>query len=130
MNYSPKAVWDECFNLLADPSVTELQANGPKGFFVKRNGRREPFALTLPNDEEYTNSVLLGLLPRIKNINEATPKEYLLEGPLFLNIDGQEIRGRVHIVMPPAADVQLTLLCVLVGVVVQEKLRCSKRVRA
>lgn len=110
MNYSPKAVWDECFNLLADPSVTELQANGPKGFFVKRNGRREPFALTLPNDEEYTNSVLLGLLPHIKNINETTPKEYLLEGPLFLNIDGQEIRGRVHIVMPPAADVpQVTI---------------------
>jgi len=103
--------WNIALNLLRDDAVSEIEVNARDGFFLKRKGRREHIpAIRFDTDEEYADSIEPGLVPHIISFEDFDPQGYIFEGPLRYKVDGREIRGRCHIVLPPAADVpQVTI---------------------
>lgn len=102
---SKHPAWNQALNLLLDDSISEVESNGPNQFFVKSNGERLHLAgIQLNSDEEYANSIELGLVPHIVSWSDFDPTGYLYEGPIRYNAGGRTIRGRCHIVLPPAAD--------------------------
>lgn len=108
---SDDPVWNMCLNILLDDSISEVEANGPELFFMKRNGRRMHLTnLKYDSDEAYVKGIELGLVPHIVSHIPYDPNGYIFEGPIRYVANGKEIRGRCHIVLPPAADTpQITI---------------------
>ena len=115
---SPKAIdmsqvtpeWRTCFELLLDPAVSEVECNGPGEFFIKRSGQREKLPISLSDDETYLRGIELSLVPLVHNFSTWERNSYIFEGPLEFMHQGQRIKGRTHIVLPPASDTaQITI---------------------
>lgn len=94
--------WTKIFRLLKDDSISEMQANGPNSFFIKRNGKREQVDINYGNAENYFRGIEASLVPKIRAIMPWDRNGYLFEGPIEVNIDGVFIKVRCHIVLPPA----------------------------
>lgn len=102
---SRDVAWNLALNLLLDDSISEVESNGPDQFYIKRSGRRMHIStIDLVTDEAYAKSIEVGLVPHIVTWEEFKPQGYIFEGPLRYEVDGRIIRGRCHIVLPPAAD--------------------------
>lgn len=102
---SKDSAWNLCFNLLLDPTVSEIQSNGPDAFFIKKSGKRIHLEnIKLVTDERYLKSIEEGLVPFMKSLYPFDPTGYLFEGPLEIKVGDQKIRGRSHVVLPPASD--------------------------
>lgn len=95
--------WALCFTHLLDPAVSELRVNGPDAFFVVRNGKQEQLPINLPSVKRYVQGMEAGLLPRVRHLMPYRPDGYLFEGPLELRTEDVEVKGRCHIVLPPAS---------------------------
>lgn len=104
--------WERCLQLLKDPKVSEIESNGPKSFFMKVSGKRMPIPdISLGSEAAYTDGIMKNLVPLLK-IGDAptTAPDFLLEGPLETTFEGVFIKGRCHIVFPPATNVpQVTI---------------------
>lgn len=96
--------WQKCLTLLMDPDVSEVEANGPESFFIKKAGKRLAVDVKLPSAERYLQGIEVGLIPHVRQIIPYKRDSYLFEGPLELKTENGIIRGRCHIVLPPAAD--------------------------
>lgn len=97
--------WSICFRHLEDPSVSEIEANGPDLFFMKKSGKRIRLDIALRSEEEYLQGIEQSLVPQIRDVVQYERNSYLFEGPLYYHSPrGETIRGRCHIVLPPATD--------------------------
>jgi pilus assembly protein CpaF len=97
--------WDTVFNLMLDPDVSEIEANGPSEFFMKKKGKRIKIdEISLPTEERYMRGVQEGLVPFVKSLSPFDPEGFLFEGRLNYEGDGIPVSGRCHIVLPPSAD--------------------------
>lgn len=95
--------WQKCFSLLFDSNVSEIEANGHDSFFCKRNGRREKLPIDVGSDARYMEGIREGLIPRVESVGSARDvSSYLFEGLLRIRSDSSTVRGRCHIVLPPA----------------------------
>ena len=103
--------WRKCFELLLDPAVSEIEANGPDLFFMKKAGKRLPIeGISLRNDDEYYEGIEKSLVPWVKKFHDFDRNDYLFEGPLEFNVQGTRVKGRTHIVLPPATNTpQITI---------------------
>lgn len=102
---SPVAEWNFCLNLLLDPDVSEIEANGPHSFFMKKKGKRIPLPDVQARDPEaYMRGIEKGLVPHVHSPWPFQENSYLYEGPLRFETESLQVRGRCHIVLPPAAD--------------------------
>jgi len=112
---SDHPIWNYCFNLLLDDSISEVEANGGESFFIKKKGKRVKLSqVNITSDEDYLKSIEIGLIPHITSHVPFNPNGYIFEGPLRFSglVNGVEkkIRGRCHIILPPAADrAQITI---------------------
>lgn len=98
------ANWSSIFRILRDDSVSEVQANGPNEFFIKRAGRRERLNVNYGDKENYFIGIEESLVPNMESITNWNRNSYLFEGPLEVEIDGVKIRARCTIVLPPATE--------------------------
>lgn len=97
--------WNLCLNLLLDPTISEVESNGPSEFFVKRAGKRIKLEeISFPDDESYLEGIKEGLVPHLRSIHEFDENAYLFEAPLEYEVNGKKIKGRCHIALSPAAD--------------------------
>lgn len=97
--------WNVCLNLLLDPSVSEIVANGPEEFFVTRSNQRMRISeVAFSSREEYSQSIEKGLIPHIRSDVQYNPTSYLYEGPLEYTVGETKVKGRCHIALAPAAD--------------------------
>lgn len=104
-NISKDPDWNIALNALLDPSVSEIMANGPGSFFLKRRGRREKIdGIYESSIREYTESVERGLIPLVQSNFDYEANNFLHEGPIMYEFGGEIVRGRCHIVLPPACD--------------------------
>jgi len=104
-NISKDPDWNIALNALLDPSVSEIMSNGPGSFFLKRRGRREKMeGISETNIREYTESVERGLIPLVQSNFGYEENNFLHEGPIMYEFGGHIVRGRCHIVLPPACD--------------------------
>lgn len=97
--------WNKCLNLLLDPKVSEIAANGPGQFFMKRAGQRiklEGFGAM--SEKDYFDGIEHGLVPFVKSQNLFSRDSFIFEGRLEYTIGDIDVRGRCHIVLPPATD--------------------------
>jgi pilus assembly protein CpaF len=102
---SDHPAWNLALNILLDDSISEIESNGPDQFYAKKSGKRMHIAaIDLENDEAYAESVVTGLVPHIVTFIPFDPLGYIFEGPIRYEAGGRSIRGRCHIVLPPAAD--------------------------
>lgn len=103
--------WKTCLAHLLDPSVSEVEANGPNSFFIKKSGKRIHLKdISLPSDDRYVQGIEEALIPVTRPLAEYRRGDYLYEAPLDFKANGQRVRGRVHIVLPPASDTpQITI---------------------
>jgi pilus assembly protein CpaF len=106
-----KTEWEECFSLLLDPDVSEIQANGPDSFFMKKAGKRQKIdAIRLADNDRYLEGIEQGLIPHVRTFNEWDRNGYIFEGPLEFKHGSTVIKGRTHIILPPASDTaQITI---------------------
>lgn len=99
------AEWNKCLNLLLDDDYSEIEANGPNDFFAKRKGKRIKLeGIELGTLARYTDGIKKGLVPLVHSPWPFKENSYLFEGPLRYSAGDQLIRGRCHIVLPPASD--------------------------
>jgi pilus assembly protein CpaF len=101
--------WNYCLNLLLDDSISEVEANGPNEFFIKKGGRRIHLSnVNFDSVEEYAESIKEGLVPLMVSHVPFEKDGYIFEGPIRYVAEWQneekKIRGRCHIVLSPAAD--------------------------
>ena len=97
--------WNECFRWLSDPTVSEIEANGKNLFFIKKSGKRHQLKISLETEEDYIQGIQQSLIPFVKNFNTWDPQQgYIFEGPLQIRYNNTSIRGRTHIVLPPATN--------------------------
>lgn len=103
-NISENPAWNICLNLLLDPGISEIKSNGPGQYYMKRNGKRLKID-NIPAETEasYLEGVERGLIPHVNSIYEYKKNSFLFEGPIEYTAGGQDIKGRCHIVLPPAA---------------------------
>lgn len=115
---SPKALdlsqvtpeWRTCFEQLLDSSVSEVETNGPGEFFIKRRGQREKLPINVGSDEAYIQGIEQSLIPLIHTFASWERDAYIYEGPVEFMLQGQRIKGRAHIILPPASDrAQITI---------------------
>lgn len=96
--------WNMCLNLLADPSVSEIVANGPNEFFVTSNGNRMKIEqVSFKDPVKYREGMEKGLLPHIKSDIPYDSHGYLYEGPLEYMYGNTPVKGRCTIVLSPSA---------------------------
>lgn len=98
--------WNMLFEMLEDPSVSELTINDFDRIFVKKSGhRRRVQDISIgDNSDEYTESIAEHLSPLINDGMEFSPDMALFEGPIsYIGKNGQEVYGRGHLVLDPAA---------------------------
>lgn len=104
-NISADPAWNLALNLLLDDSISEVETNGPDQFYLKKSGKRMHIAaINLETDEAYAKSVEVGLVPHVVTWEPFEEHGYIFEGPIRYEAGGRLIRGRCHIVLPPAAD--------------------------
>lgn len=98
--------WNKCFNLLLDDDYSEIEVNGPDEWFTKKNGKRIPIEGIIPPKDlaGLTEGIKKGLVPHVASPWPFVENSYLFEGPLRYETADQQIRGRCHIVLPPACD--------------------------
>jgi len=97
--------WNMCLNVLLDPTVSELQINGPDEIFFKKDGQRIKFPnASFASESRYIESLDEGLIPFIRSTIPFEKNSYLYEGPLYYKAGDLEVKGRCHIVLPPASD--------------------------
>lgn len=97
--------WNKCLNLLLDDDYSEIEANGPDEFFTKKKGKRVKIDdIKLGTLERYVEGIKKGLVPHVHSPWPFKENSYLFEGPLRYSVENRLIRGRCHIVLPPAAD--------------------------
>lgn len=97
--------WNKCLNLLLDDDCSEIETNGPDLFFTKKAGKRIPIeGIATVTLERYTEGIKSGLIPFVNSSHPYRDNSYLFEGPLRYQVEDKLIRGRCHIVLPPAAD--------------------------
>lgn len=102
---SKDPAWNLALNYLLDDSVSEVQSNGPGDFFLKKSGKRMHISsIDFDSEESYAESIEIGLVPHIVTWLSFEPQGYIFEGPIRYEAGGRVIRGRCHIVLPPAAD--------------------------
>lgn len=97
--------WNICFNLLLDPEVSEIQSNGPGQYFMKKSGERMKVeGIPEESASTYLKGVEQGLIPLVNSIYEYKKNTFLFEGPIEFEVSGgQSVKGRCHIVLPPAS---------------------------
>lgn len=119
-----KQVWDYCLKVLAQPDVSELQANGRDSFFVKRKGKRERLtSVTHVSDDVYTKGVEIALAPRVGTPFTFNAQDSLYEGALEYSTGEVDVRARCHIVLSPACDVpQITIAKRSVSLITLDKI--------
>ena len=101
MSLSPQ--WRRVLEVLSDPAVSEVTANGPDSFFVARGGTRHHLDdVTFPSIEDYMKSIETDLVPLVRCTDDWNPEGNLYEGYLSARIHGKKIAGRCTIVLPPA----------------------------
>lgn len=109
-NISEKPEWNKCFNMLLEDRYSEITVNGPNSWFTKSNGRREKIDnIQLGTLDRFYAGIEAGLVPFIRSPWPFKKDSYIYEGPLRYKVEEgtpfeREIRGRCHIVLPPAAD--------------------------
>lgn len=110
-SFTSNSAWKVCLDYLSDASVSEIESNGYNGFYLKKSGIREHLGeIDMKNDESYLQDIENSLIPLIKTHNTYKKNSYLFEGPIDVIHNNERIRGRVHIVLPPASDVpQVTI---------------------
>lgn len=97
--------WGMCLRLLQSPDVSEVESNGPNEFFLKKSGKRIKInEIQLDSEEEYIRGIENGLVPHVRQILPFDRNSYLFEGPLHYETSNGLIRGRCHVVLPPATD--------------------------
>lgn len=102
---SDSTEWNQCLNLLLDDDYSEIEANGPKDFYTKKKGKRIKIEeIQLDSPELYLEGIRRGLVPHVHSAWPFKDNSYLFEGPLRYHGGDQYIRGRCHIVLPPACD--------------------------
>lgn len=102
--------WRKCFELLLDPTVSEIETNGRDSFFMKQKGKRIKLDISLPNDDVYYENIGKSLVPLVRHFSDWDTAEYVFEGPLEFYVHGDRVKGRTHIVLPPATDsAQITI---------------------
>lgn len=94
--------WNKCLNLLLDPEVSEIAANGPNSFFYVKNGQRINMNINLRSEEEFIQGIQEGLVPHVRTSREFKLDGYLFEGRLTYSIAGIEVIARCHIGLPPS----------------------------
>lgn len=105
MTMTGKEAWAMCLRLLQSPDVSEIESNGPNDFFLKKSGKRIKIKdIQLDSEEEYIAGIEAGLVPHVRQILPFDRNSYLFEGPLHYETSNGVIRGRCHIVLPPASD--------------------------
>lgn len=102
---SSDSVWNKIFNLMLDPKVSEIEANGPSSFFMKRAGKRTKIEGIQPlSEKDYYDGMERGLIPFVKSQNEFARDVFLFEGRLEFEIADIAVKARCHIVLPPSSD--------------------------
>lgn len=102
--------WARLFKILADDSVSELEANGIDEFFIKQKGKRKKVNVSYPDVASYVEGIETSLVPNVDVIFDWNPDAFLFEGDTNINVDGIIVQARVHIVLPPSAKVpQITI---------------------
>lgn len=96
--------WNKCLNLLLDPKVSEIAANGPGQFFIKRAGQRIKIDGLRMSEKEYYDGIEEGLVPFVKSQNIFSRNSFIFEGRLEYTVGEIDVKGRCHIVLPPATD--------------------------
>lgn len=103
--------WIKLFTIMESPDVSECQVNGPDSVWVKHKGKRRLISdISWRNDEEYAESVrnALGGTGFISSHMPYDEMGALFEGPIaYKGSKGKIIRGRAHLVLPPASSVPL-----------------------
>ena len=99
--------WNDCFNLLLDPSVSEIEANGPDKFFMKKNGRRIHISHINMTEKQYNEALEETMKNKkvMRAYGEFSWDVSLFEGILMYNVPDAKtrVRARCHVVLPPAA---------------------------
>lgn len=86
--------------LLTDPTVSEIEGNGPSALFYKQKGLRKQFDFDVTTEAEYIEWIRNEVAPKTRMRSTFDTARFLYESPL----DFQGIAGRCHIVLPPATD--------------------------
>lgn len=97
--------WNKVLNMLLDDAISEVEVNGPDLWFYKEKGIRKRIeGLSLGTEERYLQGIKNGLVPHVSSPFPFKENSYIFEGPLRYRTEDHFIRGRCHIVLPPAAD--------------------------
>lgn len=103
--------WNKLFRMMENPEFTELQVNAYDMVFVKQKGKRIRVKNIEWEDEDaYMESVKTDLADSgfVKSDVPFDELGALFEGPVAWTSErGKTIRGRFHIVLPPASDTPL-----------------------
>lgn len=105
------AEWHKLFSIMENPDVSELQVNSKDSIWIKHKGKRARITdVAWETDQDYIESVQKSLAETgfIRSDMPFNPKGALFEGPVvYEGKNGKEIRGRAHIVLPPASPTPL-----------------------
>ena len=97
--------WNMVLNLLLDPKVSEIATNGPNNFYMKRAGKRVQITgLPRMSEQTYFDGIERGLVPYVKSQNVFNRESFIFEGRLEYKVNDTDVKGRCHIVLPPACD--------------------------
>lgn len=97
--------WNKVLNMLLDDAISEIEVNGPDLWFYKEKGiRKQIEGLSVGTEERYLQGIKNGLVPHVHSTFPFKENSYIFEGPLRYRTEDHFIRGRCHIVLPPAAD--------------------------
>lgn len=103
------ADWIKLFTIMESPDVSECQVNGKDSVWIKHKGKRKHISdIYWSSDKEYSESVrkALGESGFVHSQMPFDPNGSLFEGPIeYKGSKGKMIKGRAHIVLPPATDV-------------------------
>lgn len=103
------ADWMKLFTIMESPDVSECQINGKDSVWIKHKGKRKHISdISWATDKEYADSVqkALGESGFVSSQVPFDPSGSLFEGPIeYRGSKGKFIKGRAHIVLPPATDV-------------------------
>lgn len=104
------AEWHKLFRIMENPDVSEMEVNSKDSIWIKHKGKRvRIFDVAWETDADYLESVQKSLAETgfIKSDMKFDPKGALFEGPVVYQGSTREVRGRAHIVLPPASPTPL-----------------------
>lgn len=97
-------LWNILFNLMLKDSVSEVETNGPDSIWIKESGKRKKVDAPELSLNEYFESIEEGLVPYVKSQNTYNRENFIFEGRLEYEYNGKQVKGRCHVVLPPATD--------------------------